>query len=232
MENLQRAGEGQYIMRIALVLGYDSGMIWGRLMLISIRELWMKAAGDTTIPCSDGSLFTLPDSEYSWTKTPVTLSLPLPDPLSSASGHVSACSPCPALPVLYRPPVKRSDSLLWSLSPVRTEGLHALVEGQHFSQLPPFPNQPWSNSCTQHAVKSQCWCWGTALRRSAILSVFLCEWLIFWARVVLQASRTASVPVPGSSTTQIVLCCSQNKENTLELLQYFSTSKTAESSPS
>lgn len=103
----------------------------------------MKAVGDTAIPCSDCSLFPLPDSECSWTATAVTLSLPLQDPLAPASSHVSACSPRPALPVLYRPPVNRSHSFFWSLSPVCAEGLH-------LSQLQPFPNQPWSSSCSQH----------------------------------------------------------------------------------
>lgn len=54
--------------------------------------------------------------------------------------------------------------------------------------------------------QSQCWCWGAAPRRSVLPLVFLHEWFIFWARVLLQASRTASVPVPGSSTTHYRYC--------------------------
>lgn len=70
----------------------------------------MKAAGATATPCSDCSLFTLAEPEHSWTAAPVPLSLPLPGPLAPAGGHVPACCPCPALPVLHRPPVSRSDS--------------------------------------------------------------------------------------------------------------------------
>lgn len=39
MDNLQRAEKGEYFMRIALVLGSDNGVIWGRVELISLNKL-------------------------------------------------------------------------------------------------------------------------------------------------------------------------------------------------
>lgn len=97
-----------------------------------------------------GLSFTLPDSEYPWTATPVTLSLPIPDALAYASGHVSACCPRPALPVFYRPPVNSNNSRLLSHSPLCNPW--ACIPYQQGSTSPScllFPNWPLRSSCPQ-----------------------------------------------------------------------------------
>lgn len=133
----------------------------------------MKAPEDRLI-LTDWSLFTLPDAEYHWTATPVTLSLPFPDPVASASGYVPACSPRPALPVLYWPPMNTNNSLLSSHSPLcNSEVLHSLSTGQCFTQLPSFSPSALKEQlapapCTWAAAvqvcSSQCWCPGSVFQ--------------------------------------------------------------------
>lgn len=152
----ERRGSRIFHWGLALDVESGSGMGLGRLMLISLNltswsgELWVKAAGDISVLGTHWSPFTFPDSEYPWTATPITPSLPFPDPLASASGHVSACSPRPALPVLYRPPVNRRNSLFLSHSPLCNPW--ACIPYQQGSTSPSFllfPNQPLRSSCTQ-----------------------------------------------------------------------------------
>lgn len=139
MRSLQRA-EGISHRGLALEAESSSGVGLGRLVLMSLNwcsspgELWVKL-GTPPLPALTTFSVTPPDSERRWTATPVTRSVPVPDPLASAGGHVSACCPRPAPPVLYRPPLNRNNDLLVSRSPLCTPGPHSLSTGQRFTSL-------------------------------------------------------------------------------------------------
>lgn len=129
-KHAESKGRGIFHRGFALEVKSDSGTGLGRFMLINLHGLessgW-RQLGTYPFLVLTGLSFTLPDLEYTWTTTPVTLSLPFSNTLASASGYVSVCSPCPSLPVLYRPPVNRNNSLFWSHNPPCNEGLHSIL---------------------------------------------------------------------------------------------------------